>query len=61
MLGETPVATPVTPAAAVGGLFQPQPQAERNSPIGPEEMDTGLSSCTAKVTPDPLGRFSKMI
>lgn len=49
------MATPVTPAAAVGSLFQPQSQAERNSPVGPEEMDTGLSSCTAKVTSDPLG------
>ncbi len=55
MLGETPVETPVSPAAAAGGLFQPQ--ADENSSDGSEQMDTGSAGggVGAKLAPDPLG------
>ena len=51
ILGETPLTTPVTPAAAAGGLFQPQ--ADESSSDG---METETSpSVVPKITPDPLG------
>jgi len=60
MLGETPPETPVTPAFAAGGLFQPQ--TDRGSPSGLEEMDTG-STCamTARAAPDPLGLKTALV
>ena len=53
ILGETPLATPVTPAAAAGGLFQPQ--VDESSSDGAELMETSASGAPGKLAPDPLG------
>ena len=56
MLGETPLTTPVTPAAAAGGLFQPQVD-EASPSDGAELMETGMpAGATTRVAPDPLSK-----
>ena len=59
MLGETPLTTPVTPAAAAGGLFQPQ--VDESSSDGTEHMETGVpAGATSKVAPDPLSKNNQI-
>lgn len=62
MLGETPVGTPVTPAGAAGGLFQPQAERGSEAALRLEEMDTQSSSgATSKGGSDPLGMLERQM
>lgn len=62
MLGETPVGTPVTPAGAAGGLFQPQAERGSEAALRLEEMDTQSSSgATSKGGSDPLGLKTALV